>query len=269
MISQSSSAPMLQSQYRLVRAVLMWVCLAMAPGAWAQSLAGTWQSDFPGGSMTLRLQVRGNVVSGVIESGGRLIANLSGTAQGDNARGAASSPEGQGSFEIQVRQDAMSLVLEQEAGPQQQAARLPLAFRRLSMAPSQSASSGAGIPSRNTMADASDAGGDPRLVGRWSSQEVIVSSGASLASEQLLAFGADGTVVSARGRAAGGAAGWSFDGGAGGGAERGRWRARDGSLFIERSNGQWARIGRYGMTDDGRILRIIDDSGGRTLWSRR
>ena len=260
---------MLQIQYRLVRSVLMWVCLAMAPGAWAQSLAGTWQSEFPSGSMTLRVQVRGNVVSGVLESGGRLIANLSGTAQGDTARGAASSPEGQGSFEIQVRQDAMSLVLEQEAGPQQQAARLPLAFRRVSAVPSQSASSSAGIPSRSPLPDAAETGGDPRLVGRWSSQEVIVSSGASLASEQLLALGADGTVAYARGRAAGGGAGWSFDGGPGGGAERGRWRARDGSLFIERADGQWARIGRYGMTDDGRILRIIDDSGGRTLWSRR
>jgi len=260
---------MFQVPNRLVRMVLMWVCLAVAPGAWAQSLAGTWQSELPGGSMTLRLQVRGNVVSGVIESGGRLIANLSGTAQGDSARGAASAPEGQGSFEIQVRQDSMSLVLEQEAGPQQQAARLPLAFRRVSNVPSQSASSGAGTPSRTPVPDAAEVGGDPRLVGRWSSQDVIVSSGASLASEQLLALGADGTVAYARGRAAGGGAGWSFDGGAGGGAERGRWRARDGSLFIERANGQWTRIGRYGMTDDGRILRIIDDAGGRTLWSRR
>jgi hypothetical protein len=26
---------------------------------------------------------------------------------------------------------------------------------------------------------------------------------------------------------------------------------------------------RDGMTEDGRVLRIIDDGGGRTLWSRR
>lgn len=256
---------MRSSPWRRVIASLALICGLISEQAFAESLTGQWQSDLPGGVMSLRLEQRGNAVNGVIESGGRLIANLSGTAQGDSARGVASSPQGSGTFELEARRDALSLVLAQEAGPNQQAARLPLEFRRVSA----SVSGGAAGSSAPRAGGAEGVGGDPRLVGQWSSQDVIVSSGASFAAERFLAFGPDGSVSFSRGRAAAGGAGWSFDGGAGGGAERGRWRARDGVLFVERPDGQWARVGRYGMTEDGRTMRIIDDGGGRTLWSRR
>lgn len=250
-----------------MRAGVFLLGLGLGSGVWAQTLAGVWRADLATGSLTMRLEQRGVTVSGVIESGGRLIANLSGTAQGDSARGAASSPDGEGSFEARATQDTLSFVLAQEAGPRQQAARLPLEFRRVSH--SAAAPGGTGAASRPTTRPATAPAGDPRLVGRWSHQDVIVSSGASFASEQFLAFAEDGSVVYVRGRAAGGGAGWSFDGGSGGGGERGRWRASEGQLFLERPDGQWARIGRYGMTEDGRTLRIIDESGARTLWSRR
>ena len=254
-----------------MQAVVLLFGLGLGSGVYAQSLAGVWRADLATGSLTLRMEQRGATVSGVIESGGRIVANLSGTAQGDSARGAAASPEGEGSFEARATQDTLALILAQEAGPRQQAARLPLEFRRVSLSatPSATGPNGAGGAARPTTRPASAAGGDPRLIGRWSHQDVIVSSGASFASEQFLAFSDDGSVVYARGRAAGGGAGWSFDGGAGGGGERGRWRASEGQLFLERPDGQWARVGRYGMTEDGRTLRIIDEGGARTLWSRR
>jgi hypothetical protein len=236
--------------------------------AWAQSLAGHWRSELPGGVLTLRIDQRGNVITGVIESAGRRVADLSGELHGDRALGSARSPDGTGRFEAQVRRDALTLVLAQDAGPAQQAARVALEFRRAASALSTSPSPPVGAPPAS--ADVADAlAGDARLVGRWSSQDVIVSGGASMASERLLAFGADGNVSLATGRAAAGGAGWSFDGGAGGGAERGRWRARDGVLYVQRPDGAWMRMGRYGLTDDGRILRIVDDAGGRTLWARR
>jgi hypothetical protein len=111
--------------------------------------------------------------------------------------------------------------------------------------------------------------GDPRLVGTWTGQSMISSGDASMASEQVLIFRADGSYAYGQGRAVAGGSGWSFDGGAGGATEQGRWRTEDGILYLAGPNGQWQRIGRYGMTDDGQTMRIIYDGGGRKLWSRR
>jgi hypothetical protein len=98
----------------------------------------------------------------------------------------------------------------------------------------------------------------------------MISSGdASMTSEQVLIFRADGSYTYGQGRAVAGGSGWSFDGGQGGATERGRWRTEGEILYLAGQNGQWQRIGRYGMTEDGQTMRITYDRGGRKLWSRR
>lgn len=80
---------------------------------------------------------------------------------------------------------------------------------------------------------------------------------------------ADGSYFYGKGRSVAGGGNWSWDGGSSEVSERGRWRARDGVLFVLGQNRQWARVGTYGMTDDGSTMRITYDGGGRKLWSRQ
>jgi len=40
-------------------------------------------------------------------------------------------------------------------------------------------------------------------------------------------------------------------------------------LFVHGQNEQWARMGTYGMTDDGSTKRITYEGGGRKLWNRQ
>jgi hypothetical protein len=40
-------------------------------------------------------------------------------------------------------------------------------------------------------------------------------------------------------------------------------------LFVLGKSGQWTRVGSYGLTEDGRTMRIAYEGGGRKLWSRR
>jgi hypothetical protein len=97
----------------------------------------------------------------------------------------------------------------------------------------------------------------------------MISSGdASMASEEFLVFDADGSYAYGRARTVGGGSGWSFEGG-GGPTERGRWRAENGIYYILQSDGQWRRVGKYGLTDDDQTMMITYDRGGKKLWTRR
>jgi hypothetical protein len=240
-----------------VRFVILLFALAFGPMAGAAGLAGTYVLDGPGGRLTIRFEVKGNALTGAMETGGRYVVDFAGTAQGTTAKGTVTSKEGMGTFEASVEGDLLNVVLAQPAGPNQQAATLPLQLQR------ESASKGAAARSPGA------SGGDPRLVGQWVSQSVITSGTASMASEEFLAFAADGNYTFGTGRAVASGTDWSYDGGAGDATERGQWRARDGVLFLLAASGQWTRLGKYGMTDDGTTMRITYDRGGRKLWSRR
>jgi hypothetical protein len=186
---------------------------------------------------------------------------LDGAVNGTYSRGTVASKEGNGQYEAQLQGDVLQLLITQQAGPNQRAASLPMQFRRAGAAAT------AKPPAAGGAVDASV--GDQRLIGHWTSQEILGGGGAALASEEHLVFRADGNYAYGKGRTAGGGTDWSYDGGSGGDVERGRWRAEKGVLFVLVQNGQWARVGSYGMTDDGSTMRITYDGGGRKLWSRR
>jgi hypothetical protein len=230
---------------------------------WAQvaGLPGIYTLDAPGGTFTARIDVKGTILSGSIDLNGKPMLYLDGAVNGTYSRGTVSSKDGKGQYEAQVQGDALQLLITQQAGPNQRAASLPMQFRRAG------AATAAKPPATAGAVDASV--GDQRLIGHWTSQEILGGGGAALASEEHLVFRADGNYAYGKGRTAGGGADWSYDGGSGGEVERGRWRAEKGVLYVLVQNGQWARVGAYGMTDDGSTMRITYDGGGKKLWSRQ
>lgn len=243
---------------------VLWLLLGLlcSSMAWAQEagLAGTYTLDAPGGRFVARIDVKGNALSGAIDLNGNRMLDLAGAVNGNYSRGNVSSKDGAGTYEAQVSGNVLDLVISQQAGPRQRAATLPLKFRR-----AEAAAASKPVPGGATDASV----GDRRLVGHWVYQEILGGGGASLASEEHLVFRADGNYAYGKGRTAGGGADWSYDGGSGGDVERGRWRANNGVLFVLVQDGQWARVGTYGMTDDGSTMRITYDGGGKKLWSRQ
>lgn len=240
------------SSTRTVHALLL---LALACGfssapVRAAGLGGTYIVETQQARVVARLEEQGARLTGTIEFGGQARINLAGVVTDNTARGSATSKDGAGEFEAQVNGDTLSITISQKDGPNQKAARLPLLFQRT-----------------GTL-DSRGSGGDARLVGHWSYQNLIVSGNASFASEEHLVFKADGSYVYGKGATAAGASDWSFDGGQGTDREHGLWRAQNGALFVQGSDAQWNRVGTYGMTDDGKAMRITYDGGGKKIWSR-
>jgi len=235
----------------------------------AEDLTGTYALDTPRGAIVVRIEVVGGQLVGTLDSPGSRRIVLSGTARGPYARGTISSGVDTGEFEALVDGTILALRLSQRAEV------VPLRLQRV--IPSAAAPSPAPTPSPAPGSasapqpgpPAADGALDARLIGMWSAQTMISSGDASMTSEERLVFRADGSYARASGRAVAGGSGWSFDGGSGGAGEQGRWRTEDSVLFLAGPDGQWRRIGRYGMTEDGRTMRITYARGGRKLWSRQ
>jgi hypothetical protein len=235
-----------------LRACGLLLALTVAAGAsHAAGFTGLYAGEIAGQRSYANLQASGDKMVGSLDVGARARINLSGRIRESIASGTANSKDGTGAFEAQVEGDTLVLTISQPDGPRQKAMRITSRLQRVV------AGGGAGP------------GGDPRLAGHWSYQNLIVSGNASFASEEHLLFRADGTYVYAKGATAAGASDWSFDAGSGGDREDGLWRAQDGVLFVVGREGQWMRVGSYAMADDGRAMRITYDGGGRKLWARR
>jgi len=250
---------------RCVLLVVAWsLCVPLAQAA---GLAGTFVTDAPGGRIVAKISIQGTRLTGIIDVAGSSTINLAGGVTGNYASGTATSNDGVGAFEAAVEGDTLQLTLSQKAGPNQQAATLPLVFQRASS--DVAAQPRSETPAQGAKPSPQGGGGDQRLIGSWVSQNLVTSGAASMASEQFLVFGADGSYSYGKGRAVAGGADWSHDAGAGGETERGSWRAQAGLLYLLDQNGQWTRVGKYGLTEDGRTMMITYDRGGKKLWSRR
>jgi hypothetical protein len=237
-------------------------CLSIAHAqAPADELPGTYAVQTPRGVMVVRIEVSGGRLAGTLDVPGTRTIALRGQALGRYARGTMSSGGESGEFEALVQGETLNLRLSTTAQS------VPLQLQRVN--PSTAAVPPGPAPAPGPGAAVQTGAGDPRLVGTWVGQTMISSGDASMTSEQFLIFNADGSYMYGQGRAVAGGSGWSHDFGSGSAPERGRWRSEDGILFLAGQGGQWKRIGRYGMTDDGQTMRITYDGGGRKLWSRR
>jgi hypothetical protein len=227
----------------------------------AGDLAGTYALLTQRGQMVVRIEVTGGQLTGTLDVPGSSTIALRGNALGRYARGTISSPVDTGEFEALVEGDTLALTLSQKAQT------VPVRLTRVDT--STAVTPPGKVPVLSPAPPVQSGASDMRLVGIWVGQTQISSGDASMASEEFLVFRADGSYTYGRGRAVAGGSGWSYDGGGDGATELGRWRTEDGVYYILGQNGQWKRVGRYGMTDDGQTLRIIYDAGGRKLWSRR
>ncbi len=237
-------------------------CLSIAHAqAPADDLTGTYAIQTPRGPMVVRIEVSGGRLAGTLDVPGTSTIALRGQALGRYARGTMSSGSETGEFEALADGETLNLRLSTTTES------VPLRLQRVN--PSSAAAPPAPAPAPGRGPAVQTGAGDPRLVGTWVGQTMISSGDASMTSEQFLVFGADGSYAYGQGRAVAGGSGWSHDFGTGGAMERGRWRAEDGILYLSDQGGQWKRIGRYGMTEDGQTMRITYDAGGRKLWSRR
>ena len=223
-------------------------------------LAGTYTLQTQRGLMVVRIEVTGGRLAGTLDVPGSSTIALRGNALGRYARGTIGSPVDAGEFEALVEGDTLALTLSQKAQT------VPLRLKRVDT--STAAAPPGKVPAPSPGPPVQGGAGDMRLVGTWVGQTLITSGDASMASEEFLVFLADGSYTYGRGRAVAGGSGWAYEGG-GGAPEQGRWRAEEGVYYILGQNGQWKRVGRYGMTDDGQTMRITYDAGGRKLWSRR
>jgi hypothetical protein len=225
------------------------------------TLTGTYAVQTQRGLLVVRMQVNGGRVIGTLEAPGSSPIALSGEALGPYARGTMSSGGETGEFEALAEGQTLSMRLWTRTET------LPLRLERVNVGTAAPAPGPVPAPSPGPAVQTS--AGDPRLVGNWAAQTMIGSGDASMTSEQVLIFRADGSYTYGQGRAVAGGSGWSFDGGAGGATEQGRWRTDGEILYLAGRDGQWRRVGRYGMTDDGQTMRITYDGGGRKLWNRR
>ena len=235
---------------------------AQAP---AEDLTGTYATDTPRGAIVVRIEVASGRLVGTLDAPGSRRIVLSGTARGPYALGTISSGVDTGEFEALVEGKTLTLRLSQRAEV------VPLKLQRVNQttaAPPPSPSPGS-APAPRPGPPVVDGARDARLIGTWSAQTMITSGDATMTSEERLVFRDDGFYARGRGRAVAGGSSWSYDGDSGGPGEQGRWRTEDGVLFLAGLEGPWRRIGRYGMTEDGRTMRITYDRGGRKLWTRQ
>jgi hypothetical protein len=232
----------------MMRHLVAAVVWGWAACAYPAAFDGSFLIDDAQSRIVAKLEEKGERLMGTIEFGGQGRINLVGTIKNNTARGSATSKDGTGEFEARIDGDTLSLTISQKEGPNQKAARLPLLFQRAG-------------------SHANNGGGDARLVGHWSYQNLIVSGNASFASEEHIVFRADGSYVYGKGATTAGASDWSYDSGQDGDREHGFWRAENRVLFVSDGRG-WTRVGTYGMTDDGAAMRITYDGGGKKLWSR-
>lgn len=231
---------------------LFLVMSAVAPTvAHANGFAGVYAGEIAGQKVHASLEANGDRLVGSLDVGTQTSINLVGRVRGSVASGSANSKDGTGAFDAVVEGDTLALTLSQADGPKQKAGRVAMRLQRVAPGPKV------------------QPGGDPRLAGHWSRQNLISSGNAMFTSEEHLLFRADGTYAYVKGATAAGGSDWSFDGGNGGDREDGLWRAQDGVLFVVGRDGHWVRVGNYGMPEDASALRITYDGGGRKLWTRR
>ena len=242
---------------------------------------GTYLFEWQDGRSVAAVELEGTTFRARVATSGGYVFGLVGTAAGSHASGTIVGKSGTGEFgefEASIEGDVLSLDLNLRPAPDQEPEPLSITFSRIDADSDESVAQESAPPESATPPSVAEspvqvpggAAGDPRLVATWVYQSLVTSGDASYASEQFFDLLADGRYAFGRGSTVAGGAGWSYNGGEGDGeTERGFWRAAEGILYLLDENGQWKRIGKYGMTEDGSTMRITYDSGGKKLWSRR
>jgi hypothetical protein len=124
-----------------------------------------------------------------------------------------------------------------------------------------------GLCAAPMLADEGVYGHDPVLAGHWRFSDTMTSGGSSIVLEQHMWMRSDGSYVLSDGPVAGVGEASSPDGGDEEGlAAEGRWKTRDGVLYIQEGDAAWEAHARYGVEATTLTLRFGD--GSTELWYR-
>jgi hypothetical protein len=249
--------------------------LPFAARVTAQPLALAYEGQSDGVTTRLVLRIEGSTVDGTLHEQG-LALPVRGVVEGRRMQAAVLDPRsGAALVRIagELRDDGLRLTALPEGG----GAARTLAMRRLAPDAAAGGATGSGGPGGpgGTRAGAAPerAGGsgrsDPALVGRWTSESQLQSSGgaggfAALSTVRMLELAADGRVRQWV-RTAGGGGNWSADGG-----QRlefsGRWESRGPEIWVQQ-DGQTGFVRAAAYRFSGEYL-VTDDGSARRIWRR-
>lgn len=272
--------------------------VAAAAAVQAQGLNGRYQGSIEGTPTTLVVQSQGGQLQGEVDASGYRYL-LAGQTDGTRAQGQLRDPQANAAMQFRLEPDGSGLVLVIVAQDpfSGQVQELPIRFTSANGAaavggPLAGAGPGAGDPYEQQAGAAAagygdpygqqagagagygQAGGgqlDPRLIGRWTASNTMVSGDASFVSSSSVTFGADGTYLYQDGPAY---ASGSFDTGStsisstgGGGGDRGRWQVQGGMLYtMPQGYGQWQLLGRVYIEGNRALVTYPD--GSKTVWNK-
>ena len=108
---------------------------------------------------------------------------------------------------------------------------------------------------------------DPRLIGVWSTQVMMSTPQGSMATQLLMEFRADGTLVDLGSRSMGSIPGVDMDTGMSGGGETAAWRSSGDILEVRTAASPWVQLARFEISGD--RLQLVYYDGDRKLWHRQ
>jgi hypothetical protein len=245
----------------------------IAAGAGAQPLALVYEGSSGGVSTRLVLRLDGSRVEGTLHEQG-LALPVRGTVEGRRMQAAVLDP-GTGAALVRIAGELRDEGVQLSARPEGGGTGRTLAMRRVPADAPAAAGSAAGAGGTGGQAvsrpDGAGSPGrtDPALVGRWTSESQLQSSGgaggfAALSTVRTLELAGDGRVRQWV-RTAGGGGNWTADGG-----QRlefsGRWETRGPEIWV-RQDGQpgFVRAATYRFSGE---YLLTDDGSGRRIWRR-
>lgn len=244
---------------------------SLAPGASAWD--GTYTGEVRGATAKLSLKKSGNSLSGTLEvEGYSYPAKVKATLNGSNsATGKIIDGETGESLPVRIdlSKDAVAMSI---SGPN---GIVRFDFVKGGERRVGRRTSGGGVRDMGEQRD-------PRLVGRWSHEQITMSGGDSLTTREEYILHPDGTLALGKARAVASFSGERYnevedttsywyghaDTGEGDNDEEiiGRWKTQGNILYIQ-EGGQWVPYARY-YVEDGKLLLTYED-GSRKLFYRK
>lgn len=235
----------------------------------AQPRALAYEGESGGVSTRLVLRIDGSRVEGTLHEQGATLP-VRGTVEAGRMQAAVLDPR-TGAPLVRIGGELRDDGLQLSARPEGGGAARTLAMRRVAADATTTAASGPGANAANARSADAPGGGrtDPALVGRWTHDSQLQSSGgaggfAALSTVRTLELAGDGRVRQWV-RTAGGGGNWTADGG-----QRlefsGRWETRGPEIWV-RQDGQSGFVRAATYRFSGEYL-VTDDGSGRRTWRR-
>lgn len=236
----------------------------------AEGVGGVYTLPSPSGALTLTLQeAAGGAVGGTLVGYDGTTYRVEGVQSVDedgesSVDGTLSHPQGQGRFTLTIDEDDDVMVtivpLDAFGNPDHASTVVYAAIRGAGQgAPSS--------PAPSSPAQQADGDHDPRLVGVWAYQDIMSGQGITVASQLVMQFHPDGTLVQGDGRTMASGAWFGMDSSQGGAVEQGQWRTDGGILYAAMAGSPWVALAQYQVS--GTSLLLVYGDGSRQLWHRQ